>query len=208
MIGQGALRECLLAPDVESILVIGRTGTNQKNAKVREILRADLDNLSDIETELAGIDACFFCIGVSAVGKSEETYTAITYDFTLNIARTLARVNPSMTFIYVSGQGTDSSERGRMMWARVKGRTENGLLQLPFNAYMFRPGLIQPMHGIKSKTAVYRITYMVLSPLTPILLKAFPKHVTTTEQLGRAMLRVAREGHPKKVLESADINSL
>ena len=208
MIGQGVLRECLLDPDVESVLGIGRSATGQQHGKLRELVHEDFFDFSAIEPELTGLDACFFCLGVSSAGMPEEHYRRVTYDITLAAAQTLVRLNPGMTFIYVSGAGTDSTERGRTMWARVKGETENALLRLPFKAaYMFRPGFIQPLHGIKSKTKLYRIFYAVTAPIFP-LLKRFPKYVTTTEQLGRAMLEVARHGYPKPILESADINRL
>lgn len=140
---------------------------------------------------------------------SETDYSHVTYDLTMAIAQTLVKVNQEMTFIYVSGMGTDSTEEGRSMWARVKGRTENALLRLPFKAaYMFRPGVIQPMHGITSKTTLYRIPYLLLGPFIPILTKAFPKYVTTTEKMGRAMIEVAKRGASKRVLESEDINSI
>jgi uncharacterized protein YbjT (DUF2867 family) len=156
---------------------------------------------------LRGYDACFFTLGVSSAGMTEADYRRITYDLTLGAARTLAALNPEMTFIYVSGMGTDSA--GRSMWARVKGETENALLRLPFKAaYMFRPGFIQPLHGIKSKTALYRIPYAILGPFNSLFLKFFPKYATTTEVLGRAMIKAARQGAPKKVLESQDINAL
>ena len=206
MVGQGVLRECLLDPDVGRLLTIGRSATGQRHEKLREIVHGDLFDLSSIESQLAGFHACFFCLGVSAAGMTEAEYSHITYDMTLAVARTLARLNPGMTFIYVTGAGTDSSEHGRTMWARVKGRTENALLVLPFKAaYMFRPGVIQPLHGIRSRTKLYRVLYVVTAPLFPILKKLFPRSVTTTEQVGRAMIRVAREGAPKRVLEAADI---
>ncbi|MFP2928935.1 NAD(P)H-binding protein [Pyxidicoccus sp. 3LG] len=209
MVGQGVLRECLRDEGVERVLVIGRSATGQQHAKLREVVHEDLTDYSALEGELSGYDACFFCLGVSAAGMSEQDYTRVTYDFTLAAARVLARLNPGMTFIYVSGTGTDSSEKGRAMWARVKGRTENALLGLPFKAkYMFRPGFIQPMHGIVSKTKLYRVGYAVMGPLYPAMKALFPKYVTTTEQVGRAMLRVAREGAPKTHLENADINAL
>lgn len=207
MIGQGVLRECLLDPGVESVAMIVRSVTGRQDAKVREIVHTDFLEFAPIEQELSGFDACFFCLGVSSAGMSEESYRRVTYDYTLAAARVLARLNPNMTFIYVSGAGTDSSERGRSMWARVKGKTENELLRLPFRAaYMFRPGLIVPLHGIQSKTKVYRAVYTVLGPVLPLLKGRFPKYVTTTEQIGRAMLMVARQGWPKRVLESSDIN--
>lgn len=208
MIGQGVLRECLLDPDVRSVLVIGRSATGQRHEKLRELVHEDFFDFSAIEPELSGLDACFFCLGVSSAGMTEERYRRVTYDMTMAAAQTLVGLNPGMTFIYVSGAGTDSTGRGRTMWARVKGETENALLRLPFKAaYMFRPGFIQPLHGIISKTKLYRAFYAVTGPIFP-LLKRFPKYVTTTEQLGRAMLEVARRGAPKPILESADINSL
>jgi len=209
MVGQGVLRECLLAPDVERVLAIGRSGTGQKHDKLRELVHVDFSDFSSLENELAGYDACFFCLGVSSAGMSEPDYTRVTFDFTMAAAQVLARQSPGMTFIYVSGAGTDGSERGRTMWARVKGRTENALLKLPFKAaVMFRPGFIQPRHGIVSRTRLYRILYAVVGPLYPVWKILFPSFVTTTEKVGRAMLRVARDGAPKPVLENRDINAL
>jgi uncharacterized protein YbjT (DUF2867 family) len=207
MVGQGVLRECLLDPGVEKVLSIGRGRTGQQNAKLREIVHADIANLVPIQDQLKGYDACFFTLGVSSAGMKEADYRRITYDLTLGAARTLAAVNPEMTFLYISGMGTDSN--GKSMWARVKGETENALLALPFKAaYMFRPGFIQPMYGIKSKTALYRILYAALGPFKPLALRFFPQYATTTEVLGRAMIKAARCGAPKKVLESQDINAL
>jgi uncharacterized protein YbjT (DUF2867 family) len=209
MVGQGVLRECLLDPDVQSVLSIGRSAAGQQHAKLRELVHRDFLDFSAIENELSGFDACFFCLGVSSAGMQEEDYRRVTYDFTMAAARVLARLNPGMTFVYVSGTGTDSSERGRTMWARVKGQTENALLALPFKAaYMFRPGAIVPLHGIKSKTKIYRISYAVIGPLLPLLRAAFPKYVTTTEQMGRAMIHAAKHGAPKSVLENSDIDEL
>jgi hypothetical protein len=208
MVGQGVLRECLIDPDVSSVLSLVRTSTGEQHPKSREIVHRDFFDFTPLESELSGLDACFFCLGVTSAGMSEENYRRITYDITLSAAQTLVKLNPKMTFIYVSGAGTDSSERGRTMWARVKGQTENALLRLPFKAaYMFRPGVIVPLHGIKSRTRLYRISYAVLGPLLPLLTR-FPKYVTTTEKLGRAMLIAAKRGAPKAVLESADINKL
>jgi uncharacterized protein YbjT (DUF2867 family) len=209
MVGQGVLRECLLDPTVETVLAISRNPSGSSDPKFREIVHKDFLNYDALQTELTGFDACFFCLGVSSAGMPEERYRVITYDYTLAAARTLAAVNPSMTFIYVSGMSTDSSEQGRSMWARVKGKTENDLLRLPFKAaYMFRPALIVPLHGIKSKTKVYRIFYAATGPLLPLLYRTAPKYVTTTEQVGRAMIKVAREGWLKKILENADINAV
>jgi len=206
MVGQGVLRECLVDPEVEQVLALGRRVCGVENPKLREIVRPELFDYSDIEHELAGYDACFFCLGVSAAGMNEEQYTKITYELTLAAAKTLARLNPNMTFIYVSGAGTDGTEQGRSMWARVKGKTENDLLKLPFKAaYMFRPALIQPMHGIKSRTTAYRVGYAIAAPLFPVLKALFPRYVTTTEEVGRAMLRVAKQGHPNSILENDDL---
>jgi uncharacterized protein YbjT (DUF2867 family) len=207
MVGQGCLRECLLDADVESVLAVGRRPTGQRHAKLREVVHDNFLDYSAIESQLAGYDACFFCLGVSSVGMSEERYRHLTYDITLAAATTLARLNPGMVFIYVTGQGTDSTERGPLMWARIKGKTENDLLRLPFKAaYMFRPAGIQPLHGIRSKTAWVQAIYVVSAPLLTLLNRVAPKYMTTTEQVGRAMIRVARDGYSRPVLESEDIN--
>ena len=207
MVGQGVLRECLLDPDVESVVSIGRGSTGQQHTKLRELPHNNFLDFSAIEDQLSGFDACFFCLGVSSAGMNEDDYQRITYGFTIAAARTLSRLNPAMTFIYVSGMGTDSSERGRSMWARVKGKTENELLRLPFHAaYMFRPGVIVPLNGVKSKTRLVRAFYVLFAPLLPLSNTLFPKYVTNTEQIGRAMLKVARQGWPKSVLETSDIN--
>lgn len=209
MVGQGVLRECLLDPEVTKVLSIGRRPTGQRHPKLEDLVHQDFTSYVAVERALGGYDACFFCLGVSSAGMSEAEYTKITYDATLAAAETLARINPSMTFIYVSGAGTDSTERGRSMWARVKGKTENALLRLPFRAaYTFRPGAIQPLHGITSRTTLYRAVYAVTAPLFPLLAKAFPNVMTTTEVLGRAMLAAAKRGAPKKILETPDINTL
>lgn len=209
MVGQGVLRECLLDAGVENVVSVGRSATGVTNPKLGEIIQADLTNYATIESQLSGFDACFFCLGISSAGLTEEKYSRITYDITVRAAETLARLNPGMTFVYVSGQGTDSSEHGRVMWARVKGRTENALLRLPFKAaFMFRPGIIVPRFGARSRTALYRIPYTLTRPLLPLLLRGFPNQVLATDEIGRAMLLVAREGAPKPVLETADIRSL
>jgi uncharacterized protein YbjT (DUF2867 family) len=209
MVGQGVLRECLLDRDVEGVLSIVRRPSGVQDAKLREIPLPDFYNYSAIEDQLARYDACFFTLGVSSAGMTETEYRHIAYDLTMAAATTLARLNPSMTFIYVSGTGTDSTARGRTMWARVKGETENALLSLPFKAaYMFRPGLIVPRHGIKSKTRLYRVLYSLGAPLFSVLEAALPKLVTDTEKLGRAMIYAARYGAPKQVLETSDIYEL
>jgi uncharacterized protein YbjT (DUF2867 family) len=209
MVGQGVLRKCLLASDVESVLAVVRTTTGARHDKLREVAHADFTDFTSIERDLAGHDACFYCLGVTSAGMSEAAYARVTHDIALAAASTLARLDPGMTFVFVSGAGTDSSEQGRVMWARVKGRTENALLALPFKAaYMFRPALIQPLHGIVSRTRAYRILYSAMRPLFPILNALLPGAVTTTEKLGRAMIHVARHGAPKRVLETRDINAL
>lgn len=209
MVGQGVLRECLLDRDIERILIIVRSATGQRHEKLKELVHRDFLDFSAIEKELSGYDACFFCLGVSSAGMTEQDYVRVTYDITMAVARTLVRLNPEMTFLFISGAGTDSTEQSRTMWARVKGKTENALLQLPFRAqYMFRPAFIQPMHGIVSRTKMYRVFYAIMKPLYPLLKRLFPKYVTTTEQLGLAMIQVARQGAPKPVLENADINNI
>ena len=208
MIGQGVLRECLLDKDVDLVLSVARSPTGRSHAKLRELTPPDWFNFSAVEAELKGFDACFFCLGVSSAGMDEAAYRRVTYDITLAAARTLARLNPDMTFIYVSGAGTDGSERGRIMWARVKGQTENALLKLPFKTVVFRPGGVAPMHGVRSKTTWVRASYAITRPFWPFLLPWFPQLVTTTERFGRAMLRVAKEGAPKAILETRDINAL
>jgi uncharacterized protein YbjT (DUF2867 family) len=208
MVGQGVLRECLLDPDIESVVTIGRTATGAKDPKLREIVRPDLFDYAGIEPDLRGLDACFFCLGVSAAAVNEAQYERLTYSLTLAAAETLARLNPQMTFIYVSGAGTDSSEKGRVRWARVKGRTENAIMRLPFKAaYMFRPGAIQAMHGERTKVSAYRWLYTLTQPMLPLLRRVFPDYILTTEEIGRAMINAARWGAPKRVLEARDIKA-
>lgn len=208
MVGQGVLRECLSDPGVRAVVAVGRSASGQQQQKLRDVVTPDLMDLSGIESQLTGFDACFFSLGVSALGMNEEKYSKVTYDLTLYVARTLGRLNPGITFIYVSGKATDSTELGRVMWARVKGRTENALLALPFRAYMFRPGAIIPLHGIRSRTGWYNTLYTIATPLYPILRRFFPNAVTTTEQVGKAMIAVARGGYSRRVLETPDINSV
>jgi uncharacterized protein YbjT (DUF2867 family) len=209
MVGQGVLRECLRDPGVSLVKTIGRTATGITNPKLQEIVRKDLWNYSDIEPELTNLDGCFFCLGVTSAGMSEPDYERVTYAIPLAAAQTLSRLNPQMTFIYVSGAGADSSEKARIMWARIKGKAENALRRLPFKAvYSFRPAFIQPLHGIQSRTAAYRVFYSLTGSLLPLLRRAFPRYVLTTETIGRAMLQAVRTGAPKPVLESKDINAL
>ena len=209
MIGQGVLRECLLDADVARVLTIGRTATGVQHAKLQEIAHPDLWHYAAIEDRLRGFDASFFCLGVTSAGMSEADYTRVTYGITIAAAETLCQLNPAMTFVFVSGAGADSSEQGRLMWARVKGKTENAIIRLPFKAsYVFRPGVVQPMHGERSRTAAYRVLYTITKPLVPLIRRLWPNQILTTEQFGRAMLFVVRHGAPKRVLESADINAL
>jgi uncharacterized protein YbjT (DUF2867 family) len=209
MVGQGVLRECLQARDVALVQTVGRQATGQQNAKLREVVHDNLFNVDAMVSELKGFDACFFCLGVSSAGMTEAAYSHLTYDLTVAVAKKLATLNPGMTFTYVSGAGTDSTEQGRSMWARVKGRTENALQRLPFKAvYLFRPGIIQPLHGIRSKTASYQVLYSLTKPLLTPLRALFPNQVLTTEMVGQAMLAAARHGYAKAVLETADIRAL
>jgi uncharacterized protein YbjT (DUF2867 family) len=209
MVGQGALRECLLDEAVSEVVTIGRTPTGQAHPKLKERVAKDLFDLAALDTDLRGADACLFCLGVSSAGMTEAAYTRMTHDLTLAVAEHLAGLEPGMVFIYVSGAGTDSSEHGRTMWARVKGRTENDLRRLPFRrVYLFRPGFIQPLHGIRSRTGWYNLLYALFRPLAPLVRGLFPSATLTTESLGRAMLLAARPGSPKEVLEARDLNDL
>ena len=207
MVGQGVLRECLLDPEVTTVLAVGRTPTGQHHEKLREVKHQDFTDFAPIEDEFRGYDACFFCLGVSSAGMGEAAYRRVTYDFAMAAATTMVRVSPEMTFVYVSGAGTDSSEQGRVMWARVKGKTENDLLALPLRTYMMRPGVILPRHGIRSKTRFIAAIYTLTTPLYP-LLRRLPKFVTTTPEVGQAMLVLAKRGADKSVLESRDIKAL
>jgi hypothetical protein len=189
------------------VLAVGRSPTGRRHAKLRDIIHGNFVDFSAIAPELKGYDACFFCLGVSSVGMNEERYRHLTYDITMAAAATLAKLNPGMVFTYVTGRGTDSSERGSLMWARIKGKTENDLLKLPFKAaYMFRPAGIQPLHGVRSKTGWVQAIYVATAPLLTFLNRVAPQYMTTSEQLGRAMIKVAQDGYPKPVLESEDIN--
>jgi uncharacterized protein YbjT (DUF2867 family) len=209
MIGQGVLRECLLDPEVTQVLSIARRTTGKEHPKLREIVHQDFTNFSSLAPELAGYDACLFCLGVSSVGMSEDEYRKITYDTALAAARALLEKNPGLTFVFVSGGGADSTGSGRIMWARVKGQTENALLALPFKAsYVVRPAAIQPQHGVTSRATNTRIAYALLGWLLPVMKALFPKYVTTTERLGRAMVHLAKHGTEKHVLESLDIDQL
>lgn len=206
MVGQGVLRECLAAPDVEEVKVVTRTPTGMQHPRLRELLHEDFLDYSAITAQLAGYDACLFCLGVSAAGMDEARYTRLTHDLTLAAAQVLVRINPSMVFVYVSGAGTANDDAGRVMWARVKGRTERDLRRLPFRAvYLFRPGFIAPMHGERSKTRMSRVVYALSRPLVPLLRRLFPRHVLDTVIVGQGMLSVLRHGAPAPVLETGDI---
>jgi uncharacterized protein YbjT (DUF2867 family) len=206
MVGQGVLRECLLDPTVTRVLTVGRSAKGGSNPRLKEIVHSDFFNLDAIAGELTGLDACFFCLGITSVGMSETDYMRITFDLTMAVARTLVRTSPGMTFVFTSGAGADSSEKGALMWARVKGKAENGVLGLPFRAsYVFRPGAIQPLHGIKSRTGWYHALYVMLSPAMSLARRLAPRHILTTEQIGRAMIRVAQRGASKRLLEAPDI---
>ena len=208
MVGDGVLHECLTDARVASVLAVTRSPLSIAHAKLREIRRKDFFDYRDLTQELEDIDACFFCLGVSSVGMKEKDYYHLTYDLTLSAASALAAAHPNATFCYVTGEGTDSSERGRRMWARVKGKTENALLALPLDAYMFRPGFIRPRPGARSKTRWYRLAYAILNPLYPLLSRLAPKHMTTSENVAHAMLALATNGYEKRVLENWDINAL
>jgi uncharacterized protein YbjT (DUF2867 family) len=209
MIGQAVLGECLHDARVSQIVAIGRRPSGANDPKVSEIVEPDITHLAPHAPALRDVDACFFCLGVTAVGLSEAEYSRLTYDLTLAAARALVRMNPHMTFIYVSGAGTDTTERGRMMWARVKGRTENALLALGFHgAYMFRPGAVIPLHGLRSRTSWYNAVYALIRPIAAPLTRLSPAHVTTSDRLARAMLAVAHDGYPSPILESSNINRI
>jgi uncharacterized protein YbjT (DUF2867 family) len=208
MVGQGVLRECLAAADVGKVLTVGRTPTGVRHPKLQELVHAEMWNYANVEEDLKDYDACFFCIGVTSSTMNEQQYTHLTYDLTMAVANTLARINPQMVFVYVSGAGADSSETSRVMWQRVRGKTENALLKLPFRGvYIFRPGMIQPV-GVKSKTTAYRWFYSLTKPLLPLLRAMLPDQILSTPQVGQAMLAAVRNGAQKRVLESPDINAL
>jgi uncharacterized protein YbjT (DUF2867 family) len=206
MVGQGVLHEALRDPDVTEVLSVGRSQTGVEDPKLRELVPHDLFDLSGYVAELSDFDACFFCLGVSSVGLTEANYIRITHDLTLSIANTLATINPDLAFLYISGASTDAE--GRAMWMRVKGRTENELLALFPRAVMLRPAYIQPMPGVRSKTRLYRAIYAAARPLYPLLRQLGPAFATSSEQLGRSMLSVAKHGSAKRILESRDINAL
>lgn len=205
MVGKGVLLECLEHPQVKEVLVVNRRRLGMQHPKLKELVHKDFHNLYEVKEQLQGYNACFFCMGVSVVGLNEAQYTRTTYDLTLHFAETVA--NPNMTFIYVSGQGTDSTEKGRTLWARVKGRTENALLKMPFKkAFMFRPGIILPVKGVKSNTRLYNFFYVALQPFFPMLSKM--RAVTDSAKVGLAMIKLALHGSDKVYFENRDINEV
>ncbi len=206
MIGKGVLLECLDHPKINEVLVIGRNPIDIEHPKMKEINHKDFSDFSKIQEKLQGYQACFFCLGISAARLNEEQYKHITYDFTLSLANTLVKINPEMTFNYVSGQGTDSTEKGRMMWARVKGKTENDLLSLGFKqAFMFRPGVIIPLKGIRSKTKSYQFMYDNFTWLLKIIRVMAPNSIVNTTQIGLAMINTVLEGYDKSIITPRDI---
>ncbi len=204
MVGQGVLRECLLAPDVTEVLVVTRSKTGVQHPRLREVVVEDVADLSPMAGELSGWDACFYCLGVSSVGMDEAAYTRVSYDLPMAAARALAPANPDLTFVYVSGEGTDPESR--LMWSRVKARTEREIMELFPNGFAFRPGFIQPTHGVRSKTRWYDIAYTVTAPLVPALRRIAPRYITSTDEIGRAMLRAARGGYAKRIVTTADMH--
>lgn len=208
MVGQGVVRECLLDPGIESVVSVGRNRSGVSDPKFHEVVTADLLDLSPIAGEFAGVDACFFCLGVTSTGMSEADYRRVTYDITMAAATTVAAQNPKATFVYVSGVGADSTGQSRTMWARVRGETENALLATSLDAYVIRPGYIQPMNGETSRTRLYRVMYRFVRVLYPVLRAVFPKYVSTTENIGRAMIGLARHGASERILTSPAFNAI
>ena len=205
MVGEGVLHECLQHENVEQVLVVGRRPCGITHPKLKEIIHPDFYYLAVIENQLAGYNACFFCLGVSSVGMKETEFYKLTYLLTMNFATTLVNRNPGMVFCYISGAGTDSSEKGRMMWARVKGKTENALMKLPFKkVYNFRPGIIQPTKGLKNTLSFYKY----LGWLLPIIRLVAPNYISSLKQLGLAMINAATKGYEKQILEVKDIIAL
>jgi len=207
MVGDGVLHECLADARVSAVVAVTRSALTISNPKIRELRRSDFFDFSDMKAELASVDACFFCLGDSAVGMNEASYRRVTFDITLAAARALAASHPGATFCYVSGEGVNGSEDRGLMWVRVKSATENALLGLPLETYLFRPGLIQPRAGVQSKTRVYRLAYTLISPFFPLIKRLAPTHVTTAANIGRAMINVATDGYPTRFLENTDINA-
>ena len=209
MLGSGTLIECLHSPEVEAVLVVGRRSCGVEHEKLRELIMEDMFDYSSVRDQLIGHDACFFCLGISSARMSEDAYHRITYELPLKAAQALLGANPGMTFCHVSGTGAYSSEQGPMMWARVKGMIENKLIEMGFGStWIFRPGFIQPVKGVRSRTPMYNVVYALVKPLYLVLSRLTRRSITTTEMLGRAMIRAARDGAPKTILHNSDINRL
>ena len=209
MLGSGALIECLEHPQVTEVLAVGRRPTGLGHAKLEELVHGDFLDFMPVADRFAGCDACLYCLGISSVGLDEDAYRRITVDMTVAAAKALLHASPSMSFCFVSGAGTDATEQGRTMWARVKGEAENGVSEMPFRAvWLFRPGYVQPVKGVRSQTALYNAAYTAVGWLYPVLRRVAPRSVTTTENVGLALIRAAREGAPVRILENADINEL
>ncbi len=207
MVGQSVLRECLSDPEIEGVLAVVRVKRDMHHPKVRELVHDDFMDFSARKPDFFGYKACFYCLGMTSAGMNEEAYARVTYSFTMAAAKTLVEVCPEMTFIFTSAVGADSTERGRSMWARVKGRTENEILKLPFKGkYVIRPAFIQPLDGIKSRTRMYTFFYRIVRPLLPLLRLSFGNYITTTRTLGQTMIHVAKHGASKPILEGADLN--
>lgn len=208
MVGQGVLLACLADPDLTEVLVVGRNPVRQRHAKLTEILLPDLFDLSPVADRLAGYDACFFCLGVSSVGMKEDKYRHLTYDLTLTIAETVAPLNPGMAFEYISGEGTDTTEQGRTMWARIKGATENAVIALPFTGYAIRPGFIQAAPDVRPRNRVYATGYAVTGWLFPVLRKLAPKVVITSDELARAMITIAATRPAQRIWRTRELVQL
>jgi uncharacterized protein YbjT (DUF2867 family) len=208
MVGQAMLAQCLGDPGIESVLVVGRTSVGRQDDKLREVIHPDFLDFTSLADDFAGADACFFCLGVSSVRMKEADYRRITKDITLAVADVLVEASPDVVFVYISGMGTDSTEHGRVMWARVKGETENALLAMPFYAYAVRPGFIQAVGDVQSKTKLYAIGYRVIGWLYPVLRRVAPKYVIRSDELAQGMIELARQRPEKRVLESEDLRAL
>ncbi|HEY5881570.1 MAG TPA: hypothetical protein VIU11_21860 [Nakamurella sp.] len=208
MVGQAVLRTCLADPAVDRIVLVLRTPVPDTDPRIVQIIHRDFHDFSSLAGDLADLEVCLFCLGVTSAGKKEPEYRRVTFDITLTAARVLADVNPGMVFEYVSGQGTDSSERGRVMWARVKGETENAVIALPLRGYGIRPGFIRPMIGVRSKTRFYAAAYRALGWLYPMLARVAPNHVITSEELGRAMLAIAARRPDERIFDTASMKAL
>jgi len=209
MAGQGALRECLRDPEVEQVVSVIRAPTGATHEKLREIVHKNFLDFTPIENQLTGLNACLYCLGVTSTGTTEENYTRITYEFTIAAATTLLKLNPGMSFVFLSATGADSTERGGTMWARVKGKTENALLAMPFRSvYVFRPAMIQPLDGIQSKTSSYRIIYGLTAPFLSAARQFWPNYISTTQELGKALLAAGKRGTGRCVAEAKRIREV